>query len=148
MSFRLVTTVIVAPLSLTCRMFMRTWSRFSSSNTTKMPKNDKNLKLILTSGFLYFVKHRKWSVSKLSTWVRLCVNAWDLVKLICDKLVDHLSCALGEQEDVPLILQKVRHCFVLCDICWLKRLFSSQTKVPNILDNLFPSVYQILTFVD
>lgn len=88
-----------------------------------------------------FIKHRKWSVSKFCTWVRLSMDASDLAEFLSDKIGNEMAETLSKQENIILTFQKLCDSLIFCQVGWLKGLFHSQTEIANILDQLFALIF-------
>lgn len=89
---------------------------------------------------LIFIKHRKWSVSKFCTWVRLSMNASDLAEFLSDEVGNEMAETLGKQENIILPFQKLGDGLVFCQVGWLKGLLHSQTEIADVLDQLLALV--------
>ena len=126
MSCKLVITITVAPLSFTCKILLSTCDKFSSSITRNITKKHKIKTYKLTSSFFIFIKHGKWSMSELSTWVTLSMNAGNLTEFLGCEFTDIKSSSLCQYKDIILPFQKLSDIFVFLNVGWLERVLQAE----------------------
>ena len=92
--------------------------------------------MLLTCGFLVFVKHAEGTVAELCAGVGFRVDAGDLVEFVGNEVGHERASALSKKENVILPLQKLRYILILTVKLWLHRLPQPQTQQPNVMHHL------------